>query len=291
MVYAHDPVVGCLGCPPVSRWWITFKTCTKTRRSSSVCRTGVPRWWLDDHGWPVNSCAKAAKCYLSDLNTQAIHRIELHTMGIIRFYGCFMLLPFCRRIVFMRLWPTSSAKVFQWKSSSRIWRRSSREGRVAMAIPNSVHQKHLFAGNSVHCQLFIAAKNWFSYIIRMMNERFSAKAYPLVFTTVCQNPFSAGDKCSLALKGLVSIHRNGNPADGPGGGLQPSLVFLTPRYMWGVASSNGSTSMEELSPDDSIPAICRLVDYSNSARYGVDLVNLEQVWSMGWVPFSATAWK
>ena len=75
-------------------------------------------------------------------------------------------------------------------------------------------------------------------------------------------------------------------------GLQPSLLFLTPRYiMWGVASSNGSTSMEELSPDDIIPAICRLVDYSNSARYGVDLVNLEQVWSMGWVPFSATAWK
>jgi hypothetical protein len=56
-----------------------------------------------------------------------------------------------------------------------------------------VHQKHLFAGNSVHCQLFIAAKHWFSYIIRMKNERFSAKAYPLVFTTVCQNPFSAGD--------------------------------------------------------------------------------------------------
>ena len=47
--------------------------------------------------------------------------------------------------------------------------------------------------------------------------------------------------------------------------------------------------LDESSPDDLIPAICRL-DYYNSARYQVQnwlIVNLEQVWSMGRVPFSA----
>ena len=108
------------------------------------------RWWPT---WPVNSHGMLAVRfsprvftglnYTSWVSSSSSSPPSSSSSNFMVASGCFQ---FCRRIVFMRLWRTSNAKVFQWKSSSRIWRRS---GRQAMATAHSVPHTSLLKIQSI----------------------------------------------------------------------------------------------------------------------------------------------